>query len=399
MRWHPSLCQGRKLPTNSSPYAKWSHGPSSDPTFFPLAVWLQDPANAERYRQAGFNTYVGLWEGPTEEQLARLKRAGMKVICEQNEVALRHLDDPTIIGWMHGDEPDNAQSLGARLGWGAPILPAKIVESYRRLRAADPSRPVMLNLGQGVAWDGWYGRGPRSNHPEDYPQYLEGCDLVSFDIYPAVHDSPQVAGKLWFVAHGVERLVQWGGGKKVVWNCLECTRISNPNRKPTPHEVRAEAWMSANPRLARLHLFRPPVQTDIPRASPAGRPGDAVRHHGPEPADYWAGACFEQRCGGRSKEDRGQRSEVRGRRSEVGGRSVGQSVCACGCDGEEVERRHLYLCRGHARWLSDRHLRCPGPGDGAKAEVLDESRSVPVSKGSFKDHFGPWDVHLYRLSP
>ena len=24
----------------------------------------------------------------------------------------------------------------------------------------------MLNLGQGVAWDGWYGRGTRTNHPE-----------------------------------------------------------------------------------------------------------------------------------------------------------------------------------------------------------------------------------------
>src|SRR5512135_2072267 len=94
-----------------SPYGKWSHGPPADPSFFPLAVWLQSPANAERYRQAGFNTYLGLWRGPTEDQLATLKKAGLHIICEQNETALRHLDDPTIIGWMHGDEPDNAQAL------------------------------------------------------------------------------------------------------------------------------------------------------------------------------------------------------------------------------------------------------------------------------------------------
>ncbi|HWH70711.1 MAG TPA: hypothetical protein VNT26_15080, partial [Candidatus Sulfotelmatobacter sp.] len=49
--------------TNSSPYAKWSHGPATDPGFFPLAVWLQGPANAERYRQAGINTYIALWRG------------------------------------------------------------------------------------------------------------------------------------------------------------------------------------------------------------------------------------------------------------------------------------------------------------------------------------------------
>src|ERR1051326_6512660 len=56
----------------------WTNQPWFDPDFFPLAVWLQAPANAERYRKAGFNLYVGLWRGPTEEQLATLKRAGMR---------------------------------------------------------------------------------------------------------------------------------------------------------------------------------------------------------------------------------------------------------------------------------------------------------------------------------
>src|SRR5271170_2585657 len=147
--------------TNASPYAKWKNGPSSDLAFFPIAVWLQDPANAEKYKAAGFNTYIGLWKGPTEEQLAALKKAGMRLFCEQNDVALKHLDDPVIAGWMHGDEPDNAQELPGKKGYGPPVTPEKIVAEYDQMRKADPSRPVMLNLGQGVAWDGWYGRGPR----------------------------------------------------------------------------------------------------------------------------------------------------------------------------------------------------------------------------------------------
>ena len=224
--------------------AKWLRGPPSDPTFFPLAVWLQDPSNADRYRKAGFNIYIALWAGPTEAQLAALKKAGMRVICEQNDVSLRHLDDPTIIGWMHGDEPDNAQSQSARSGWTSPITPEKVVEEYARMKSKDTSRPVVLNLGQGVAWDGWYGRGTRKNHPEDYPGYVAGCDIASFDIYPVVHPDKEVAGKLWFVARGVERLVQWSAGKKEVWNCLECTHIENRDRKATPHQVRCEAWMS-----------------------------------------------------------------------------------------------------------------------------------------------------------
>src|ERR1039457_6544454 len=175
-----SGAESARAASSASPYAKWEHGPSHDAGFFPIAVWLQDPRNAGQYRAAGFNTYVGLWKGPTESQLAALKAAGMKVICEQNATARIHLDDSTIIGWMHGDEPDNAQSLGGAMGYGPPIPAKTIVEDYLKIRAADPSRPVMLNLGQGVAWDGWYGRGVRTNHPEDYPEYLPGCDIVSF---------------------------------------------------------------------------------------------------------------------------------------------------------------------------------------------------------------------------
>jgi hypothetical protein len=186
---------------------------------------------------------VGLWKGPTEAQLAALKAAGMKVICELNATARNHLDDPTITGWMHGDEPDNAQSRGDSKGYTPPIPAGTIVQDYQRIRTADPSRPVMLNLGQGVAWDGWRGRGVRTNHPEDYPDYIQGCDIVSFDIYPVAHSHPQVTGKLWYVAQGVERLLKWSAGQKVVWNCIECTRIQSKS-KATPSQVRSEVWMA-----------------------------------------------------------------------------------------------------------------------------------------------------------
>jgi hypothetical protein len=145
---------------------------------------------------------------------------------------------------MHGDEPDNAQARRDGSGYGPPILPEKIVADYQRIRERDPSRPVLLNLGQGVAWDGWHGRGVRTNHPEDYPEYVRGSDIVSFDIYPAVHDHEDVTGKLEFVPRGVERLREWSNDEKIVWNCIECSRISNTEVKPTPHQVRAEVWMS-----------------------------------------------------------------------------------------------------------------------------------------------------------
>ncbi len=212
--------------------------------FFPIAVWLQSPHNAPRYKAAGINLYVGLWNGPTEAQLADLRKADMPVICDQNAVALKHVDDPLLAAWMHGDEPDNAQELPGGKGYGPPIAPEKIVADFEKLHAADPTRPVLLNLGQGVAWDGWYGRGVRSRHPEDYAAYVKGCHIASFDIYPVNHDSPEVAGKLEYVPRGVRRLREWAGPGRPVWNCIECTGIGRPEGKPTPAQVRAQVWMS-----------------------------------------------------------------------------------------------------------------------------------------------------------
>src|SRR5579862_4362510 len=173
----------------AAPVPKWSHGPPFGPSYFPIAVWLQDPSQALRYKAAGFNLYVGLWQGPTENQLSALKSAGMPVVCEQNAVGLAHKDDPDgpIVGWMHGDEPDNAQPVRdpatGKEGYGPCVPPPKIVTEYEQLRAADPTRPIILNLGQGVANDGWVGRGNGAKL-SDYETYVKGADIVSFDVYP-----------------------------------------------------------------------------------------------------------------------------------------------------------------------------------------------------------------------
>ena len=119
-----------------------------DPEFFPIGVWLQQPKNAAQFQAGGFNLYVGLWKGPTKEQLAELGKHGMPVICHQNEFGLEQRDNPLILAWMHGDEPDNAQPLGKGKGYGPPISPEEVQEDYRKIRKADPSRPVFLNRGQ-----------------------------------------------------------------------------------------------------------------------------------------------------------------------------------------------------------------------------------------------------------
>ena len=363
-----------------TPYAQWQNGPPHEEDFFPIAVWLQPPDKARQYLAAGFNTYIGLWNGPTDDQLATLKRAGMKVFCEQNETALKHLGDPNIIGWMHGDEPDNAQSLGQDRGYGPPIPPEKIFADYKKIQALDPSRPVLLNLGQGVAWDNYIGRGVRRNHPEDYPEYLKGCDLASFDIYPVVHDSPEISGKLEFVARGVERLGGWTRGEKPVWNCIECTHISNPRAKATPGQIRAEVWMAlvhgSRGLIYFVHQFKPESR-------------EAALLDDPETL---AAVTAINR-------------EVRELAPALNSPNVVDGVAVSSAKADVPVAAMMkraggsaYLFAVNLRNESTRatfSLREKDPA--RRADVLDESRSLAIQAGRFSDDFTPYAVHLYQL--
>ena len=365
---------------NASPYAKWENGPPKDTNFFPIAVWLQNPRNAGRYRQAGINTYVGLWRGPTEEQLAELKAAGMKVICHQNQVGLKHADDPTIIAWMHGDEPDNAQSLGKGKGYGPPILPQKIIDDYQKVQKKDPTRPVLLNLGQGVAWDGWYGRGVRTNHPEDYAEYVKGCDIASFDIYPAVHNKPQVAGNLWYVARGVERLVKWTGGNKPVWNCIECTRIGNPKIKATPHQVRCEVWMSIIHGSMGLIYF---VHEWQPTFNESALLSD--------PEMLAAVTAINQQIIGLAPVLNSP--TVEGLASVL---SDNDAVPIAMMAKKHDETTYLFTVNMRGDRTSAT-IAVQNPEGARTVEVIGEDRTLQAQDGVFKDRFTGWDVHLYRI--
>jgi hypothetical protein len=369
-------------PASERASPKWKNGPPTDERYFPIAVWLQDPKNAARYKAAGVNLYVGLWRGPTTNQLAELEKSGMSVICSQNRAGLENKDHPTIVGWMHGDEPDNAQSLGQSKGYGPPILPEKIVRDYERMRATDPRRPVLLNLGQGVAWDNYIGRGVRRNHPEDYPQYVKGCDIASFDIYPAVHDHLEVAGKLEFVGHGVERLVQWTRGEKTVWNCIECSHISNPQIKATSQQVRAEVWMAlihgSRGLIYFVHQFKPTFKEaallDDPELLAAVTAINRQIH---------------------------ELAPVLNSRSVVDGVTAKSSA-------EDAPIACMLKRRGDAAYLFTVNMRNRPTGGSfvirestlgaaVSAIVLDESRSISMRNGEFTDQFKPYEVHLYEL--
>lgn len=351
-----------------------------DPKFFPLAVWLQQPRNAERFKAAGINLYVGLWRGPTAEQLEALERSGMPVICAQNRFGLANKENPMILAWMHGDEPDNAQSLGEGKGYGPPIAPEKIQEDYRRMKEADPTRPVFLNLGQGVAWDNYIGRGVRRNHPEDYPEYVKGADIVSFDIYPVVHRNEEIAGKLEMVARGVERLKEWSGGRPV-WNCIECTHISNPEAKAGPEEIRAEVWMSiihgSRGIIYFAHQFEPRFREAALLEDPVNLAAvKRINAQITELAEVLNSPTIE---------------------GEVEVKSAKEGVPVASMMKRFGAETYLFTVA-----MRNEETRASFSGKGiprtGKVEVLGEDRSIEVKDGRFEDGFEGYGVHLYKIN-
>jgi hypothetical protein len=371
-------------PVGGNAYGKWKNGPDKSADYFPIAVWLQDPASADKYKAAGFNVYVGLWKGPTEAHLAALKKAGMAVICEQNGVGLKHKDDPVIIGWMHGDEPDNAQEVvdpkTGKNGYGPCVPPQKIVDAYRQAQAADPSRPIMLNLGQGVANDEWKGRGSGAKL-SDYETYVKGGDIISFDIYPVAGlPKPDSQNYLWMVAKGVDRLAKWSGGQKIIWNCIECTQIDNPNAKATSHQVRAEVWMSlvhgSTGLIYFVHQFKPSFKEAALLADPAMLA--AVAKINKQIHDLAPVLNSTTISGEAAVESSAATVPI-----DIMAKKLGGVV-------------YLFAVNMRNEKTTGR-LTIKGPSAASKVDVLDEDRIIDTKDGKFTDDFAPYDVHIYRI--
>jgi len=198
---------------------------------------MQNPANAARFQAVGVNHYIGLWQGPTEEQLTGMADAGMHVVCEQAGVWQQHLDNQLIQGWLDAAAPDNAQENPD--GSYAPCIPPSVTQAhYTELATADPTRPVTLMLGQGVATPDWVGRGECAGQTEDYPLYTQAAYILVNYTYPLNNEHP-----LELVATGIDNLNRYADYAKPILADLEASSINGAVR-PTPHQLRAEVWMS-----------------------------------------------------------------------------------------------------------------------------------------------------------
>ena len=352
----------------------YPNGFPSDPGFFPIGVWLQSPARAPAYKAIGINTFVGLWNGPTEDQLAALTKYEMFVVAPQNDVGLHSANRGIIKGWLHDDEPDNAQPIGMGL-YGSCIPATEVVRRTRDMKAHDNTRPVIINFGQGIANEFWRGRGPCNGDEGYYSIAARDADILSFDIYPVGSSTPQVKGKLEYVAHGVSRLVKLAAVDQTVWAVIETTAI-DPGHPVSPIQLRAEIWMAiihgARGIVYFVHEFAPILHED------------AIFRH-PEVVNEIA----EE-----NKVIKSLATVLNG--PDLGGVVTVQSSVPIATMTKRYQNAVYVFAVAMTNAASQARFTLKRV-NGTSALVVGERRDVTIARGAFDDSFDGYGVHIYEI--
>ena len=347
------------------------------PNFFPLGVWQQSSSNAMAYKNMGINMYVHLSGGFDEAAYENFDKANMKAVLSQNSTDRKYWSSNIIYAWMQSDEPDNAQPDGSA-GYGPPIQPSTIIEHYHEWKQADPTRPIFMNLSQGVAWKEWYGRGVDTGNQELYLEYVKAADIVSFDIYPVNSTDAPVTNNLHMVADGVDNLKEWTNGKKPVWTAIETSNYDGvPGHTPTPEQIHSEVWSAIIHGANGLFYFTHTFQPKYIEATPL--------------QDKKIGNALTQL----NKQIR-MLAPIINNESTIDGVNVVSSS-------EEVPIDMMVKGHNDSIYIFASAMRA---GDttasftvpfGSEVEVIGENRSIPVSNGKFEDSFSSYGVHLYKV--
>ena len=367
-----------KIDLKALPEAKFRPGPMDDPKFFPVGVWLQPAGKAylQTLKGLGVNVmYAGVDAYPNPKDkgyLDALQAEGMYAIIpfKPEYVEKEIYKHPAVIGWMHGDEPDQPKA------GGETATADELMADYLKMRAPQPGLPVFMNLGQGVANDRY---GARVAY-DKYPAYCKAADAISYDIYPCNSLGATGPERLCTVAKGVERLVQWTEGKKPIWFIIECNRftkeIEKDSRAPTAEEFKTQTWMAITAGARGITLF---CHTWYKKDNVTGIDPELM------PAIK---ATF---------------AEVHSLAEVINSPTVeGGATAQCSPGGligvlAKKQGGATYVLAVNMFKKAEKAVIVVKDAPDGTAEVLFENRTVPVKGGQIADDFAPYAVHRYKI--
>jgi hypothetical protein len=167
------------------PRVPWAGGPAyyarfarakaagwTDPSFFPISVFLGKPSQAAALKAVGVNTYLAVEDGG--ETLRAATSQGMSVIAQGDEWTQQEIgDDDRVVGYFVLDECD--MGLGGCPGTGDQANLAHQRALADSLRARKDGRFLQANFGNGVLGTFWA--------DGTFAAMVAGMDVTSVDKY------------------------------------------------------------------------------------------------------------------------------------------------------------------------------------------------------------------------
>lgn len=211
-------------------FARFTGGLPSSASFFPIAVWQQQPTrerngkvNAVNYKNIGINTFAGLWNFPNDSastaNLAAIKANGMYALGGGDDGSSG--DAHTIAG-MSGNGAWAGFELGDEQDMSTDpshITPAQVSSQAAALHQAAPGRLVYNNFGKAFSLFPWVGA---HDDTAGLRRYCANVDVASSDYYaatdgyePAGTHTPNYYGK------AIDHVRQLCGANKPAWGFIE----------------------------------------------------------------------------------------------------------------------------------------------------------------------------------
>ncbi len=378
-------------------WSRWSHGPSSDPNFFPIAVFDNDPYyNDSLVKAAGVNLYLGLYD--FNGQYAHYVTNGL-VAHNSYAMAGEDIDAETIkadaTGGSHiwGYQPaDEAEMKG--------YDPADIQTWVDNIRAHDTTRPVYVGYGKGLAIPQ-----PESNiwlNGHSQAEYCAVPDVVAADFYGP--QDPQSFGTpndpyngptgQWVYGKTIDLMRAACGPTKPVWHYVEAEKVNAPGEPgadlpaPTAAQIKQNAWLGivhgANGLIYFCHDFS--VQ-----ATDGSWDTKCLQDPQRTPAITQLNAQITSYAAVLNSPTRANAVTVSGNTSKVTTLVKylnGFAYIFAIADGDATHQDSgSTAATFHVDKLNN-----------ATVQLPDESRSLTASGGSFSDNFTPFQLHVYKIA-
>jgi hypothetical protein len=370
--------QLRNVDGGQNYYSQFSNSLPSDPSFFPVGVWLagvRTQRDIDLDKAAGLNLYVGM---SADSNFSLLQASGMYLIAQQNELrANQTLNNSTAtVGWLLYDEIDMVR--GPNRGYTELQNILKSLPTDRRLR--------YNNYGKGVMFWGTDAEAAR---------FVNAQDVTSVDRYwftdprerhrIKVNDSP--AAYYGYSVDRVRALDAKDGVIQPIWNFVEVgwpysETAAQGARAIQPSEIKAAVWHSiiagARGIIYFVHSFGGSNQSSNVLRDPEPLPGYAMQRA----AVTETNALIKQLA-------------------PVLNAPFADDFVSAGPPVRTMAKFHenkYYVFAGNKEnRASITTLSLSGVDKGA-ATVIGENRMIPISNGRFSDSFLDGNaIHIYRI--